>query len=234
MSLSGRTLIGAVLVLIGLLVFAGNLGIITSETVRTIVSYWPVLLILWGLLIIYRKEDRGDVISGAVVLIVGLLFLGNHFEFFRFGWAEFWKIFWPVVLILVGWSLLSNRAKTQGGNIAFLGGLEKDAGQWILKSEAYGAILGGVELDLSHAVFSEPEITLDLSAFLGGIDLRVPDDVTVYCKGTAALGGIVFFGKGKGGIIAMCDESRLGSSNKVLKIHCRTVMGGIEITRSKA
>lgn len=234
MSTGGRTIIGVALVLIGLLVFAGNFGIITSEVISTVISYWPVLLILWGLVILYRREDRSDVISGAVVLVVGLLFLGNRLGLFHFSWAEFWRFFWPVVLIMIGWSLLTNRAKTQGGNVAFLGGIERDTGQWVLKSEAYGAILGGVELDLSHAVFSEPEITLDLSAFLGGIDLRVPDDVTVYCKGTAALGGIDFFGKGKGGIIAMCDESRLGSSNKVLKIHCRTVMGGIEITRSKA
>lgn len=232
MSLGGRIVIGIALVLAGLLFFAANFGLITSEVLRTVISFWPILLVAWGLTTIYHRDDNGDTISGSILIIVGLLFLGNRFQLFNFGWNEFWKVFWPIALILLGWSMLSNRSKTEGQNVAFLGGLEKTSGQWVLKSEAYQAILGGIELDLSQAVFSSNEINLDLTALLGGIDLKVPDGVTVNCKGTAALGGIDFFGKSQGGILSFCDKARPADNERILNIHCRVLMGGIEITRS--
>lgn len=58
------------------------------------------------------------------------------------------------------------------------------------------AIMGGVEIDLREAEFTEPVLTLQCVAIMGGVDVIVPPDVTVEVGGFAIMGG--FDGKAEG------------------------------------
>ncbi|TDB99162.1 DUF1707 and DUF2154 domain-containing protein [Actinomadura sp. 7K534] len=51
------------------------------------------------------------------------------------------------------------------------------------------AFWGGGKIDLRDARFEEPETTIRALAIMGGIDIVVPDDITVHVKGLGIMGG---------------------------------------------
>lgn len=58
------------------------------------------------------KKDRGSVIGGVVLIVLGLLFLADNFLDIRF--ADFW----PLILIAIGGGLLwrsRSEGKQEGG-----------------------------------------------------------------------------------------------------------------------
>lgn len=93
--------------------------------------------------------------------------------------------------------------------------------------------MGGIELDLRHAVIPDGETYLDLTAIMGGIEIRVPAGIPVVAEGFAILGVVDFFGKGSGGIFGSTrsEEADHERSPRKLVIQGRTVMGGIDVKR---
>ena len=51
------------------------------------------------------------------------------------------------------------------------------------------AVLGGVQLDLREARFSQPEVTIDIFTLMGGVDITVGEDVEVDVSGFGIMGG---------------------------------------------
>ncbi|WP_407699205.1 DUF1707 SHOCT-like domain-containing protein [Streptomyces alkaliterrae] len=51
------------------------------------------------------------------------------------------------------------------------------------------ACFGGVEIDLSEAVFEQRETVVNATAIFGGVDIKVPENVTLRSSGSAVLGG---------------------------------------------
>lgn len=102
--------------------------------------------------------------------------------------SVFWKVFWPAVLILTGWGLLRKTTSSGGFHWAVMSGIELKNEGWKVADGNFVAFMGGVELDLTVADFPEREVVLGLVAVMGGIDVRVPDDLAVECAGTAVLG----------------------------------------------
>ena len=66
---------------------------------------------------------------------------------------------------------------------------------WKLDNESYFAFMGAAELDLRGAEIPEGESYLKLSALLGAIELKVPDDVNIICKNTSILEDLSFLMK---------------------------------------
>jgi predicted membrane protein len=66
---------------------------------------------------------------------------------------------------------------------------------------------------------------------MGGIDIRVPRELTVVSEGTAFLGGVDFLQESAGGIISGRKAEYNGdpSSRKKLIIRALAVLGGIEV-----
>ena len=60
------------------------------------------------------------------------------------------------------------------------------------------AIMGGVEIDLRAAEFTSGQLTIRCFALMGGIDIVVPDDVTVEISGMAVMGGFSKRADGQG------------------------------------
>jgi len=244
--LRGRFVIGTIVVILGIIALLNNLGI-TQVNVNYIVrTYWPLLLIFWSFSLFedFYKERRGkdkeirtflpwgQLISGAVVLVIGIIYLGRNLELFQVDLSLFWKIFWPAIIILFGISLLRGRPSPQGEKVqwAFMGGIDLGKTPFELKSGSYLAFLGGVDIDLSNANIPPGETLLDLTAVMGGIDVKVPEDLNIICEGTALLGGIEFLKESTGGIIASKRvEYTPNEEDRVVRFQARTLMGGIEI-----
>jgi hypothetical protein len=74
-------------------------------------------------------------------------------------------------------------------SLAILSGARRK-GTWVVPP-VYTAVafLGGVEMDLEDAKFSEPEVKIRAFAFLGGVDIVVPEDIEVDVAGVGIMGG---------------------------------------------
>jgi hypothetical protein len=84
------------------------------------------------------------------------------------------------------------------------------------------AFWGGVDIDLSEARFEEPETTIQAFAIMGGIEIRVPEDITVHVTGVGFMG-------------AFDDNAHVTGppGAPVVKITGLAFWGGIEVKRTK-
>ena len=72
-------------------------------------------------------------------------------------------------------------------------------GRWVVPRNYVGvAVMGGIELDLREAQFSEPEVTIHAYTLMGGIEITVPEDVDVDVSGIAFMGGFDHNASGPG------------------------------------
>lgn len=70
--------------------------------------------------------------------------------------------------------------------VAVFGGATRK-GRWRVGSEVRAfAVFGGVEIDLTEAVFTSPQVTVKVTAVFGGVEVKVPENVTV--RGDGAVG----------------------------------------------
>ncbi len=73
-------------------------------------------------------------------------------------------------------------------SIAMLSGFRRD-GLWVIpRYYSVFVFMGGGELDLTQARFAEAEATIQVVAFMGGVDITVPEDVTVRVTGFGFMG----------------------------------------------
>ncbi|MBB4891542.1 hypothetical protein FHS39_000542 [Streptomyces olivoverticillatus] len=73
--------------------------------------------------------------------------------------------------------------------VAVFGGSTRK-GRWRVRSRTNAfALFGGVEIDLTEAVFEQREIVINAAAVFGGIDIKVPENVSVRSTGTGIFGG---------------------------------------------
>ncbi len=230
--------LGVSFFVLGVLWLFNNLGITTISIGELISTYWPVILIVWGLDILVqkaRKRKYGEVISGLVLLVLGILVLGRNVGIYEMDFTVLWKLILPLFIIFVGWSLLKNKASSSGGtHFAVMSGIELKNRGWKLENGNFFAFMGGVKMDLTAAAIPDEEIRLGLTAIMGGIEIKVPTDLAVECEGTALLGGLNFLGEESGGIFTsrrLTHEKATGI-NKKLYIRGSVIMGGISVIHS--
>ncbi|MFI2610215.1 DUF1707 domain-containing protein [Kitasatospora sp. NPDC018619] len=73
--------------------------------------------------------------------------------------------------------------------VAVFGGASRK-GRWRVGSHLSAfAAFGGVEIDLTDAVFESPEVEITVTAIFGGIEVRVPENVTLQGSGVGIFGG---------------------------------------------
>jgi hypothetical protein len=106
------------------------------------------------------------------------------------------------------------------GAFAILGGFSRK-GDWVVPREFSAvAILGGGEIDLREARFAEPVVTIHAVAILGGIEITVPEDVSVHVTGVGIMGAFEHSSVGEG---------PPGAPQVV--INGVAIMGGVEVKR---
>ena len=253
--LSFRTLLGIIVILVGVLLLLNNLNIIDYE-VSNLLNFWPLVPLAIGLNMIVSAfrftgtavEQRnffswGQFLSGLILIGIGVSGLGNELDFIDEKYVDmFWQILIPLLVILLGLHLLRNiGGASKGGNsLAFMNSIEVGKQPWRLQSGNYLAFMGGVDLDLSNAEIPNGETIIDLTAFMGGIDVNIPPGLPVIYEGVAFLGGITFLNQEDGGIIAsrklehnITEGAEKKYEDKLIRIQGRAIMGGIDITENK-
>ncbi len=104
--------------------------------------------------------------------------------------------------------------------VAILGGFSRK-GDWVVPREFTAVcFMGGGEIDLRDARFSEPEVTINIFAMMGGCEVIVPEDATVRVTGI--------------GIMGAFDHSHAGSGapgGPVITVKGVAIMGGVDVSR---
>ncbi|MEU5614000.1 DUF1707 domain-containing protein [Streptomyces sparsogenes] len=73
--------------------------------------------------------------------------------------------------------------------VAVFGGAMRK-GRWrVRRTTNVLALFGGVEIDLTEALFEQREIVINVSAVFGGVEIKVPENVTVSGGGAGVFGG---------------------------------------------
>ncbi|MGW6447190.1 DUF1707 SHOCT-like domain-containing protein [Lentzea sp. NPDC055074] len=86
---------------------------------------------------------------------------------------------------------VTNRIGGEPGSavsVAFWSGVNRKGGWVVPRMHNAVAIMGGIEIDLTHANFAEREVTISCFAFWGGVEIRVPDDINVKVDGFGFMG----------------------------------------------
>ncbi|HHX88076.1 MAG TPA: cell wall-active antibiotics response protein [Firmicutes bacterium] len=245
--ISMRLILGLFLLLVGVATVLGLFGLEISA--GKVWSYWPVIPLLiginWMILSFPSSTDHpeqgkktsflgGRFVAGLFFFAIGIFYLGRKFGYFlTFNTGMIWRILFSFFIILVGYELIRGSISSQGrGRWAIMGGVKVGGGApWKLESGSYFAFMGGIEIDLTAAELPAGETVLDLTAVMGGIEVKVPENLSVVGESSVVLGGVTFKDQEDGGIIAGSKYERYasGSPGKVLRVQARAILGGIDI-----
>ncbi|WP_156754038.1 DUF1707 SHOCT-like domain-containing protein [Actinokineospora pegani] len=120
-------------------------------------------------------------------------------------------------------SMIGGRG-TSNGAFAVMSGAER-SGVWTVPPTFNAvAVMGGVELDLTQARFEEEETVIQAFALMGGVEITVPPDITVYVTGSGLMGG--FEGRKV--------SNQIGPPGApVVRITGFAIMGGVEVRPPK-
>ena len=223
-----RLIIGIAIVLVGALSLLANLGFHVDIHLW---DYWPVILILIGLSMIFKGPEYRSSFGGSLFLIVGILFLLNNFEIIHFGMG----IFWSIIIILIGVAILKHGLGGSGKSAldadyinitAILGGGEHNFTSKQLRGGKVFAFMGGAKLNLKEADFADDSIVIEIFAMMGGVEIIAPVNWQVSMHGLPILGGM----DNKTSARPREDRAEIsGTSPKRLVINGTAILGGIEV-----
>ncbi len=226
--ISARLVVGIIIVLIGAMLLADNLGWFEARYVLR--NLWPLALVAVGVTMVRSPDHRRSRSWGWVLITIGIwLFLD------RIGWVHvsLWHLVLPGLLLFVGgtlvWRAINGPPKPQPissvedhvefvRSFALMSGCELRPVSRPFRGADLTAVMGGIKLDLADARMEGDSATVEVFAFWGGIEIHVPPDWTVTSKVTTLLGGFV-------------DKRRPTSvvPTKTLVVSGMVVMGGIEV-----
>jgi hypothetical protein len=107
-------------------------------------------------------------------------------------------------------------------SIAMMSGFQR-VGAWVVpRYYTAMAFMGGGQLDLTQARFAEQECTIQVFAFMGGVEVIVPEDVTVRVTGFGFMGGFDHKGAHEG-----------PPGGPVVTVSGFAFMGGVEVRPPK-
>lgn len=227
-----KYLLGIILILIGAGFLLEQFSIISFGDIFSL--YWPSFLILVGISGLFNKKSSK---VGNISIIV----LGGLLQLDRLGLIDVnvYKLFWPILLIIIGLNVIfsSQKIKTEIKSnsekdnmtknmtsedtidiLAMFSGIETNIQSKEFKGGKATAILGGIDLDLRDAKLDSNEITIEVNAILGGVDIIISPDWRVDVSGIPIFGGW-----------SNKTRSNIDQNAPLLKIKCFAMFGGIEI-----
>lgn len=193
----GRSILGIILVLIGIALIARSLNVFPSGLADDLFS-WPMILVVLGIIFLSSKSNNT---TGWILLIIGAVFLLPRITSLPYSFRE---VFWPVVFIGIGLLILfkslgsirrRGNPKTSGSSIDFidevaiLGGNERKISSKSFKGGQITSILGGSQIYLLDARLAPGENVIELFTLFGGSTLIVPSDWNVKVEVTSIFGG---------------------------------------------
>ncbi len=206
---------GLVLIVVGLLFLGNNLNWWNVNLFFD--GWWSLFIIVPSLIGMSRRETFS---SSLVSLVLGILLLLAAQDIIS--WGMIWKIIVPLIIIVVGLSLIFGRrdwrkfdGKNAGEYVAIFSGVDEKLKE-VDNDFRVISIFGGVELDLRKAKLKK-DLVIECVSVFGGIDLKMPDKVQLRVNGMPIFGGV---------------ENKFDndeSSEIIVYINYTCIFGGIDI-----
>ena len=189
-------MLGLMAIACGVIFTLDNLEIIDA---RDYIQFWPVVFVAIGALKVWnaRRDGRGW-LAGLVFIGLGSFMLVNRIIYFEFSPRQFF----PMILVFFGGYLVwrgfggKRRGRVVDGNASFsglaiMGGVARRSNSQAFQGADLTAIMGGCEIDLRQASIAPgTEAVIDVFAFWGGIEIKVPEDWTVVIRAIPLMGGV--------------------------------------------
>lgn len=221
-----RSIIGVLIITVGLLMLGGTLGYFEVEGMWS--TFWPVILIAIGLVNLADKSR--NYLFSAIMVAFGTMFLLRNLEVSFFSNLDIWELIWPVIIIVVGvWfltsknrSVINDRTETSEelvDNFALFSGTNTINQSQDFQGGQATAIFGGVDIDLRNANITKGPVKMDVFAAFGGVDIKVPEHWKVKVT------GIPIFGGWGNKTMLKSDQSRPVD----LEINCMVLFGGFDV-----
>ena len=180
-------------------------------------GWWTLFLIIPSLISLARREE---IATSFLVFILGVLLLLASQEVIE--WDTVWKIFVPIIIIVVGLSIILGNKKVRKPKsnakeyLAIFSGVEETIDE--IKSDfRVISIFGGVELDMCDVKLKE-DLVIDCFSLFGGIDIRLPKDVKLEISGLPIFGG------------AESNYRGNKDSKVTVYIHHTTIFAGVDLS----
>jgi predicted membrane protein len=218
---------GLLITALGVILLLDRIGILEA---RDILRFWPVVLVVIGLLKLVSPGGGVGRTFGALLAIVGAALLLD-----KLGWAHVhFEDLWPLVLIALGLILLWRAVEWQRGGVlppssslsrlrefVVFGGVERRVSAQDFEGGEVMVLFGGCEIDLTKAAMKGDQAIIEATAIFGGVELRVPEDWTVTLRGVGVFGGY-------------SDHTRYptpvaGAGRKELVVRGGAVFGGVDV-----
>lgn len=241
-----KNLIGILILSIGIVFLLTNTGVIDSEVTTLFSTFWPAILILYGLKILFEgiiyffhglKRDRwhiGKILWGIFVSALGAIMLGNNAEWFQYGLSDLWNWTWPLIVVYIGFKILFDRdgnvvinlgpeevekvkkskkkdstfqfpfsstnddkhqqpKKKSRNHRTFIGDLTLGKQPWEPDGMDISMGIGSIELDLTKAILKDGENVLDVSSWIGSVEIYVPKQMAIQAKVHVKAGEVTLF-----------------------------------------
>lgn len=217
---------GIVLVIIGVIVGLNALNITNINIFFN--GWWTLFIIIPSLIGLLNEKDKTGNIIGLIIGVVLLLGVQNIIDF-----DLIWKLILPVIIIIVGLSLIfgnnlnkkiNNEIKKinnkKGKNEEYCSTFSEqkiDFDDEEFKGVSLTAVFGGITLDLRNAKINE-DVVINTTSVFGGIDIYVPDNIKIKVKSTSIFGGV--------------DNKKIKNNNEkehIIYINASCIFGGVDI-----
>ena len=215
-----RLVVGLGIVAVGMLLSLDSLGIADA---KDYLEYWPVILIAVGLSKIVSRRPAELAFAFCFIILGAWLLLYN----LEYTDAEPWRYFWPIMLLVIGSFLVAGGLRGRRSpresedfvrGFAMLGGFERNISSDAFKGADLTAIMGGCEVDFRQAQIANDIPEIDVFAFWGGVEVRVPQDWRLEVKVWPILGAL-----------EDATEQTPDAGGPVVRIKGAAIMGGIGI-----
>jgi predicted membrane protein len=185
-----RTIAGLGIIAVGVGALLGTLNIINFNDLFH--NWWPMLIIGAGILMFIGNPRQ--YLWPVLIIFAGALLELRELNMLHF---NVWQLFWPIVIIAVGLSVLINRTyshknvskKDLDEITAIFAGNKTHNQSKDYKGGEITAVFGGAEIDLREATIKDAAV-LNVSAIFGGVTVQVPKNWTVTSKVTPIAGGV--------------------------------------------
>jgi hypothetical protein len=183
-----RTTLGLVLIIVGLVLTLDSAGILRTDGLG---RWWPLLLIGVGTVKVRQPREDGQRAAGVAFLMLGGLFLFTSVLSVRSAW--------PLLMVAFGAFLLWQGTEGPAAEaikvsdspylseMVLIGFVKRGHRPLDFRGGTVTAVIGGVELDLRKANMTSTAY-LDVVAFWGGIEIKVPPGWTVDARVVALMG----------------------------------------------
>jgi predicted membrane protein len=218
-----QALFGFIVIIVGVLFTLDNLNVLDAEAY---LQYWPAGLVAVGLLKLWQVRAGHGIAGGVLLVALGGWMLLERIVAIQIRLHDVWPLFFVFLGGYLVWKGFggSPRPRSSDDNahvsaLAIMAGVVRGNNSSAFQGGDLTAIMGGCEIDLRHASIAGTEAVIDVFAFWGGIEIRIPEDWTVVPRITPLMGG--FEDKTR--------PSATGPAGKRLVLRGIVIMGGVGV-----